>query len=53
MTETTSFVRYADGLETPAADEDEVIDGIIASMTHESQIVANRDGQTVPRAPAW
>ena len=47
MTDTTSFVRYADGLETPAPDEGEVIDGIIASMTHESQIVADRDGQTV------
>ncbi len=47
MTDAPNYVRYADGLETPAADEGRIIEGIIASMTHESQIVAKRDGQTV------
>ena len=47
MAEAVTYVRYADSLETPAADEGRVIEGIIASMTHESQIVAKRDGQTV------
>ncbi len=41
------YVHYADSIETVAEDERQVIDGIIASMTHESQIVAERDGQTV------
>ena len=47
MSGKTDYVRYTEGLETPAADEARVIEGIIASMTHESQIVARRDGQTV------
>lgn len=47
MTDVPDYVRYADDLEKPMADEGKVIEGIIASMTHESQIVAKRDGQTV------
>ena len=47
MTDAAHYLSYADDIETPAADEDEVIDGIIASMTHESRIVADRDGRTV------
>ncbi len=43
----TGHVRYADDIETPLPDENRVIQDIIASMTHESQIVAQRDGQTV------
>ena len=42
-----SYVRYRDDIETVPADENEVIDGIIATMTRESQKVAERDGQTV------
>ncbi len=42
-----SYVPYTDGIETVAANEQQVIDGIIAAMTHESQIVAERDGATV------
>ncbi len=47
MTDVPDYVRYADDLEKPMVDEGKVIEGIIASMTHESQIVAKRDGQTV------
>ncbi len=47
MSGTTDYIRYADSLETPAADEGQVIEGIIASMTRESRTVAERDGQTV------
>ena len=47
MENSTSYVRYGDDLETVTEDEAEVIDGIIATMTRESQTVAERDGQTV------
>ncbi len=43
----TSYVRYDNGVETVTEDEASVIDGIIATMTRESQTVAKRDGQTV------
>ena len=36
------YVRYSDDVETVAPDEDQVIDAIIASMTHESQITTDR-----------
>ena len=47
MSEQQSYVPYADGVETPAADETKVIQGIIQAMTRESQTVAARDGKTV------
>ena len=47
MADPTSYVRYGDHVETMTADEAEVIDGIIATMTRESQTVAERDGRTV------
>ncbi len=47
MADPSRYVRYSDDLETVSGDEGRVIDGIIASMTHESQIVAERDGGTV------
>ena len=47
MPDASSYVRYSDDVETVSQDEAKVIDGIIASMTHESQIVAERDGRTV------
>ena len=37
-----AYIRYADGVETVAADEAQTIDAIIASMTHESRITADR-----------
>ncbi len=42
MAHTNGFVRYHDGIETPAADEDEVIEAIIASMRRESETTAAR-----------
>ena len=47
MTGQTGYVRYSDGIETAADDEAQVVEGIIATMTRESQTVAARDGQTV------
>ena len=47
MADQPSYVRYSDDVETTADDEWKVIDGIVASMTHESQTVAERDGRTV------
>ncbi len=47
MADPISYVRYGDHVETVADDEAETIDGIIATMTRESQTVAERDGQTV------
>ena len=47
MPDPSSYVLYRPDLETVSDDEGQVIDGIIASMTHESQIVAERDGGTV------
>lgn len=41
------YIPYSDQIETVTEDEAEVIDGIIATMTRESQTVAARDGQTV------
>ncbi|MCJ2032216.1 catalase family protein [Methylobacterium sp. J-043] len=40
-------IRYHDGIETPSPDENEIIDRIIASMTHESEITAERYGHAV------
>lgn len=37
-----TYVRYRDDLEQPKPDEAETIDEIIASMTHESEITADR-----------
>jgi len=37
-----NYVSYSDDVETIAPDEQETIDAIIASMTHESQITAER-----------
>ncbi len=42
-----NYLPYSDRIETLSDDEGSVIDGIIASMTHESQVVAERDGRTV------
>ena len=47
MSEQHGYVPYTDSVETPTADETEVIQGIIVSMTRESQAVAARDGKTV------
>lgn len=41
------YVRYGAGVETASADEQEAIDGIIASMHHESEMVAGREGTAV------
>lgn len=41
------YVRYSTGIETPAEGEQDTIDGIVASMRHESQIVAEREGRAV------
>ena len=41
------YLRYSDDIETRPDGEDETIDKIIASMTHESQKVAAREGHTV------
>ena len=38
----TTFIRYQDSLEHVPPGEQEAIDGIIASMTHESEITADR-----------
>ncbi len=45
--DSTSYVRYSALVETVRDDEAEVVKGIIATMTRESQTVAERDGQTV------
>ncbi|RYE70086.1 MAG: catalase [Oxalobacteraceae bacterium] len=42
-----SYLRYSDDIETPDADEDEAIDGIVEAMTHESRILADREGHAV------
>ena len=47
MSDLARYVRYSDAIETPERGESETIDGIIQSMTRESQTVAERDGQTV------
>ncbi len=47
MSDPGRYVRYSDAIETPEQGESETIDGIIQSMTGESQTVAERDGQTV------
>ena len=39
---TTTYLRYHDRIETPAPDENETIDAIIASMTRESETTAER-----------
>ena len=47
MSETTHYVRYSDAVETVAEDESAVVADIVATMTRESQTVAERDGKTV------
>ena len=47
MSEQRSYVPYSDSVETPTTHETEVIQGIIQSMTRESQTVAGRDGKAV------
>ena len=47
MSEQRSYVPYSVTVETPSADETEVIQDIIQSMTRESQTVAARDGKAV------
>ena len=42
-----TYLRYHDGVETPAPDEAETIDAIIASMTRESETTAKRYGHAV------
>ena len=42
MTDRAAPIRYHEGVETPAADEDRVIGEIIASMTRESETTAAR-----------
>lgn len=42
-----TYLRYHDGIETPAPDESETIDAIIASMTGESETTAARYGYAV------
>ena len=42
MAVTRTYVRFTPGVETVAPDENETIDGIIASMMHESEITAAR-----------
>jgi len=44
---TETYLRYHDGIETPAPDENETIDAIIASMTRESETTAARYGHAV------
>ena len=42
-----TYLRYADDVETPEADEQNTIDGIIKGMTTESQTVEKREGHAV------
>ena len=42
-----TYLRYHDGIETPAPDENDTIDAIIASMTRESETTASRYGHAV------
>ncbi|MGF6528775.1 catalase family protein [Variovorax sp. PvP013] len=42
-----TYLRYSADIETPDADEDDAIDGIVEAMTHESRIVADREGHAV------
>ena len=43
----TAPLRYAPGIERPAADEQETINGIIEGMTNQSQTVAQREHHAV------
>jgi len=47
MTGPSTPIPYSDAVETRPEGEDETIDGIIASMSHESEKVAAREGHTV------
>jgi len=47
MSATSTPIRYSDGIEVRPEGEDETIDKIIASMSHESQKVGDREGHTV------
>ena len=42
-----NYVRYTDSVEAISSEENTVVDEIIATMTAESQKVADRDGRTV------
>ncbi|UYW24368.1 catalase family protein [Methylorubrum extorquens] len=44
---TAAPIRYHDGIETLSPDENEIIDRIVAAMTHESEITAKRYGHAV------
>ncbi|KAB1073007.1 catalase family protein [Methylobacterium planeticum] len=47
MSDARTPIRYHDGVETPAPDEAETIEAIIASMTRESQKTSERYGHAV------
>ncbi len=47
MSEQRAYIRYSDGVEQRPEGEDETIDKIIASMTHESEKVAGREKHAV------
>lgn len=42
-----TYLHYDAGIETPDADENDAIDGIVEAMTHESRIVADRERHAV------
>lgn len=42
-----AYLRYSSDIETTAADEANAIQGIIEAMTHQSEIVADREGHAV------
>ena len=42
-----TYLSYSDAIETPEADEQKSIDGIIQGMTHESEAVEKREGHAV------
>ena len=42
-----TYLRYSDSIETPEADEQETIDGIIKGMTQQSETVEKREGHAV------
>ncbi|HUD32985.1 MAG TPA: catalase family protein [Variovorax sp.] len=42
-----TYLPYSADIETPDADENEAIDGIVEAMTHESRIVADREHHAV------
>lgn len=42
-----TYLRYSDSIETPEADEQKTIDGIIQGMTQQSETVEKREGHAV------